>query len=129
MTTDPPDRTSDAAVQPARGGSLVDRTATFLLFLPFGFAAIALFQVGAVVAMPADVCGSDGVACDFAVISAGARVASWAPLGLLILAILAATHRLVRQRIAFWIPLLGLAAVIGVVLLAGGLVDSAITRP
>lgn len=111
-----------------RGWTLVDRALTLVLLLVLGVIAVVLLRIGALVGLSADVCGSRGVACDFAVIDAGALTARFAPLGVLIVAILVAAHRLVRQRVASWVPLLGIGAVVGVVLLAGRLVESAITR-
>jgi uncharacterized BrkB/YihY/UPF0761 family membrane protein len=90
--------------------------AVLLLVLLVVLAAVAGFA-GAFLAMASDPCGS-GVACREEQLSAGVLVAMLGPAVVTVVAIASVIERLVRGRLAFWPPLVGMA--VAVLVWAGG---------
>jgi hypothetical protein len=124
-----PAKTPEAAERPRRSGWLVaDSAVTVLAMVLLGAAALALIPFGGLIGMQSDACGDVGVSCDYGVITAGAIIASWGPLALLLVAIPLTLRRMTRNRVACFIPLLGLPGVYGVLLIADAVVGSGIHR-
>lgn len=91
--------------RPARRGWDLVITVVLLVLLPL--AALACSYAGFFLAFASDACGS--VTCDYGVMNFGLWFAVLAPWVVLLLTVVVAIIRLVRHRIAFWVPLAGIA--------------------
>jgi archaellum biogenesis protein FlaJ (TadC family) len=85
-----------------------DLVLTITLLVVLVAAAAVLELAGAFLVMASDSCGGSG-ACRTDQLSAGVFVAVFGPAVVAIIAVAAAVLRLVRARLAFWVPLVGLA--------------------
>ena len=90
--------------------------AIVLLVLLVCLAAIAAYA-GVFLVMASDSCGSSTV-CNEERLSAGVFVAAAGPAVVTVVAIVSVIERLVRARLAFWPPLVGMA--VAVLVWAGG---------
>lgn len=95
---------------PARVGDIV-ASSILLVVGAIGFAALAF--VSLFLAMVSDGCGS-GADCDFGVMTAGYFVALVAPPVIFVAAAVWTIIRLVRRRIAWWLPIVGSLAALAV---------------
>ena len=99
-----------AAVRPAR--RTWDVVLSIALLVVLIALALLLGFAGAFLVMASDSCGS-GTVCDEAKLSGGVLVAMLGPAVVTLIAIGSVVERLIRARLAFWPPLVG----IGVALL------------
>ncbi|MFD4421746.1 hypothetical protein ACFWN7_09610 [Agromyces sp. NPDC058484] len=83
-----------------------------LLVIMIGVALLASF-LSFFLAFAGDPCGS-GITCDYDRMGAGMLIAMIGPIAAALLALIAAVIVLVRTRIAFWIPLVGVVLAVGV---------------
>ena len=88
-----------------------------------GLCVITTF-IGMFSAIASDGCYDN--ACNETVMEAGYYTALLAPWAVAVLAIVFTVIRLVRRKIAFWIPLVGMAGAIGALLLGLGLVSASL---
>ena len=113
-----PDRTPRAKTPDARERAAAPRRrhvwdlvlAIVLLVVLAGAAALASY-LGIFLAFASDSCGTGS--CDLEAMSIGIWVAITAPWAVFVIALVVAIVLIVVRRIAFWVPLLGLAMVLG----------------
>ncbi len=86
-------------------------------------AAVVLGFAGAFLVMASDSCGASTV-CDESRLSGGVLVAMLGPAVVALVAIASVVERLVRRRLAFWPPIVGL--VVAVLVWAGGTAPGAL---
>ena len=87
------------------------------LLVVLAAAAVVLGFAGAFLVMASDSCGSS-VACRTDQLSAGVFVAVLGPAVVTVVAIASVVERLIRARLAFWAPLVGIA--VAILVWAGG---------
>ncbi len=130
--TDAPDAPDAPAAPPApvaptrRPRRVWDLVLTILLLVVYlGVTAIGSF-LGVFLAFASDSCGASSV-CNVDQIGTGMTVAVygvWAPV---LIVLIVAIVLLVRRRLAFWVPLVGIALTIAIVVLGGALVFGAVS--
>jgi uncharacterized BrkB/YihY/UPF0761 family membrane protein len=113
----------EPAARPARRGWDLALTIVFLVLLPL--AALACSYAGFFLAFAADACGS--VDCDYGVMNVGLWSAVIAPWVVLLVAVVIAIVRLVRHRITFWVPLVGIVVMAATWFVAAAIVSAGIT--
>ena len=84
--------------------------AVALLVVLIAVAAVLGFA-GAFLVMAGDSCGS-GTACDEAQLSGGVLIAMLGPAVVAVVAIASVVERLIRARLAFWPPLVGIGVAV-----------------
>lgn len=87
------------------------------------FGAAAFFSL--FYAMASDPCGS-GTACDTGKIGQAFFLTDAVGLAVLLAASTAAVVLMLRRRVAFWVPVVGIAAQVGLVALSFGLLDQVV---
>jgi len=81
-----------------------------LLVLLAAFALVASY-LGLFIGLVSDACSAD--TCDFELITWGVGVALISPWVILVITLVFAIIQLVRRRLAFWIPLVAAALIVG----------------
>jgi hypothetical protein len=112
----------------ARRWRQVDVIAAVLLSVVLAVLSALMVQFGVIVAAPADVCGGDGIRCDFARIDGAVLATRLIPAVLLVLTLAVTVFRVRRRRTVLFVPFIGLAGVVGTFYVAFAVVDGAITR-
>ncbi|WP_431795085.1 hypothetical protein [Microbacterium enclense] len=107
---------------PRRGWDLV-LTVVLLVLLPL--AALACSYAGFFLAFASDACGP--VTCNYDVMNAGLWFAVIAPWVVLLLALVVAIIRLVRHRITFWVPLVGIVLMAATWFIAAAIVGAGVS--
>lgn len=110
MTALDPDR-------PARVRRVWDLVLTIALLVGMLASAVVASLGGVFLVFVTDSCGSVG-RCNDAAVTAGVLTGAVGPLVVAAVAVLVAVVRLVRRRIAFWVPIVGSAVI--VLVLGGG---------
>ncbi|MCC4250081.1 MULTISPECIES: hypothetical protein [Microbacterium] len=105
--------------RPARRGWDLALTIALLVLLPL--AALACSYAGFFLAFASDACAS--VDCDENVMNMGLWFAVIAPWVVMLLAVVAAIVRLVRHRVAFWVPLVGVVVMASTWFVAAAIVS------
>lgn len=88
-----------------------DVTITIILLVLAAGLALIVSYLGFFLGMVSDPCGESD--CDFGVIEAGILVAVGLPWVVMLAAVVTAVFLLVRRRIAFWVPLVAAALIVG----------------
>ena len=109
--------------RPTRRGWDLALTIILLVLLPL--TALACSYAGFFLAFASDACGS--VRCDYAVMNFGLWFAVIAPWAVLLLAVIAAIVRLVRHRITFWVPLVGIVVMAATWFVAAAIVSAGVS--
>jgi hypothetical protein len=118
----------EASAPPKRPVIVWDLVLTIvLLVVMVGLALLASF-LSFFLAFASDSCGAS-VTCDTDRIAAGMLVAMIGPLAVAVLALIAAVVVLVLRRMAFWIPIVGIALVVGVFVGGAALTASGVPSP
>jgi hypothetical protein len=113
----PPDRYRTLQPEPvpaaahARGVRVWDVAVTVVLLVLLTLFALGASYLGLIIGFVSDACGPG--TCDFGLINAGVWVALLSPWVVLLLAVVLAIVQLVRHRLAFWIPLVAAALIVG----------------
>lgn len=89
-----------------------DIVVTVILLVGLGFLAMTASFYGLFLGMVSDGCGS-GSNCNFDIIGMGVIVAVVLPWVVLLAAVIVAIIRLVRRKLAFWIPLAAAPLIVG----------------
>ncbi len=87
--------------------------------------ALAASYAGVVLASAARVCGAQ--ACDAGLMNLGFWIAVIAPWVILVVGLVVAIIRLVRHRLAFWVPLVAILSMVAVWFIAAALVGAGLT--
>ncbi len=95
------------------GRGVWDLVLTVVLGLLLLAAAAVGALLGLLLALVGDSCGAS-VQCSTGQLTAGVVVAAAGPAVVAVIAIIVLVRRLVRRRLAFWVPLVGLAAAVAV---------------
>lgn len=109
--------------RPARRGWDLALTIVLLVLLPL--AALACSYAGFFLTFAADACGS--VTCDESVMNVGLWFAVLAPWVVLLAVVVVAIVRLVRHRITFWVPLVGIVLMAATWFVAAAIVSAGIS--
>jgi len=109
--------------RPARRGWDLVITVVLLVLLPL--AALAGSYAGFFLAFASDACGS--VTCDYGVMNVGLWFAVVAPWVVLLLTVVVAIIRLVRHRVAFWVPLAGIVLMGAMWFVAAAIVSAGVS--
>jgi hypothetical protein len=120
-----------AAPEPAPGKRPIivwDLVLTIVLLVLMVCAAVLASFLSFFLAFAGDSCGASAV-CDYDRIAAGMLVAMIGPLVVGLLAVVAAVIVLVLKRIAFWIPLVGIALIVAVFVGGVALTASGVSAP
>ncbi|GAA2750986.1 hypothetical protein GCM10009869_12990 [Amnibacterium kyonggiense] len=96
-----------------------------LLVVLVALAAVLGFA-GAFLVMASDSCGASGT-CRTEVLSAGVFIAMLGPAAVAVVAIASVVERLIRARLAFWPPLVGIGTAVLVWIGGAALTFSAVT--
>lgn len=116
-------------LQPERAGRPVkvwDVAVTVVLLVLLTLFALAACYAGFFLALASDACSAD--TCDFAVMNIGFWVAVVSPWVLLLIAVASAIVLLVTRRVAFWIPLVAAALMVGMWFVGAAFVGMGIGR-
>jgi len=76
---------------------------------------LAAFSFGAINAG----CQTTETGCNAGVVAIGQQLCTWGPIALAVITVPLAIFRVLRRRIAFWVPLLGGALMVGVFFVGG----------
>ena len=76
---------------------------------------LAAFSLGTINAG----CQTTEAGCDVQLVSLGQQLCTWGPVVIAVISVPFAIVRVLRRRIAFWVPLLGGVLMVGVFLLGG----------
>ena len=106
--------------RPARRGWDLALTIVFLVLLPL--AALACSYAGFLLAFASDACGT--MRCEYGVMNFGLWFAVISPWVVLLIAVVIAIVRLVRHRIAFWVPLVGIVLMAAMWFIAAAIVSA-----
>lgn len=109
--------------QPHRRGWDLALTVVLLLLLPL--LAVACSYAGLLLAFASDACGA--IPCDDGLVNVGLWSAVIAPWGVLLVTVVVAIVRLVRRRLAFWVPLAGSVLMIAVWFVAAAIVGAGVS--
>jgi hypothetical protein len=113
-------------VAPAKRPVIVwDVVVTIVLLVVMAGLAFLLLFFAFFLAFAGDSCGASS-ACDFDRMGTGMLVAMLLPMVVAVVALIAAIIMLVLKRIAFWIPLVGIALMIGAFALGAWITTSAV---
>lgn len=99
------------APEPARKVKIWDVALTVVLLVALTLFTLAASFAARIIGMVSDACGPG--TCDFGLIHLGVWVALLSPWVLLLLAVALAVVQLVRHRVAFWVPLVAAALMVG----------------
>lgn len=109
----------------ARRAKVWDVALTVVFLVAVTLFALAASSAGFFFVTASEVCA--GQACDYTLMNIGYWVAVISPWVLLLLAVVFAIIRLVRHRIAFWIPLVSAALMVGMWFVGAAFVGAGIT--
>lgn len=109
--------------RPARRAWDLVLTIALLVLLPL--AALACSYAGFFLAFASDACGS--MTCNFGLMNVGFWFAVIAPWVVLLLAVVLAIVRLVRHRVSFWVPLVGVVAMAATWFVAAAIVSAGVS--
>ncbi len=112
----------EPAARPVRGWD-VALTIVLLVLLPL--LALAASYAGVLLAYASDACGS--VACNTDLMNIGFWSAVISPWGILLIGVTVAIVRLVRHRLAFWVPLVTMVAIVAAWFVAAALVGAGVS--
>ncbi len=110
---------------PAPRSRPLDVTVTILELLVLAMGALVASFFGLFLGMVSDGCGGS-VQCDTGRIGAGVLVAAGSPWVVLLIATCWSTVRMVRRRVAFWVPLLAVPVWAGLLALGVALAVSGV---
>lgn len=114
------------SVAPARRPVIVwDLVLTIVLLVLMAGLGFVLFFFSFFLAFASDSCGASST-CDTDLIATGMIVAMIVPIGVGVLALVAAIVVLVLKRIAFWIPIVGMALMVGGFVLGAAIAGSGV---
>lgn len=99
-----------------------DLALTIVLLVAMAAVAVVAALAGVFLVFVTDSCGTVG-RCNDAVVTSGVLTGAIGPLLVALIAIAVAVVRLVRRRLAFWVPVVGFAVIVAV-LAAGYLLTS-----
>ncbi|MDU0367944.1 DUF6264 family protein [Microbacterium sp. KSW4-17] len=102
-----------------------DVATTIVLLVLLPLLALAASYAGVVLASAARVCGAQ--ACDAGLMNLGFWIAVIAPWVILVVGLVVAIIRLVRHRLAFWVPLVAILSMVAVWFIAAALVGAGLT--
>lgn len=102
-----------------------DLALTIVLLVLLPLAALACSYAGFFLAFASDACGS--TTCDFGIMNVGLWFAVIAPWVVLLLAVVASIVRLVRHRVTFWVPLVGIVAMVATWFVAAAIVSAGVS--
>ncbi|MBM7502633.1 hypothetical protein JOD46_000090 [Agromyces aurantiacus] len=114
--------TSAPAKRPVIVWDLVLTIVLLVLMAGLGF---VLFFFSFFLAFASDSCGASSV-CDTDLIATGMLVAMTLPIGVGVLALVAAIIVLVLRRVAFWIPIVGVVLMVGAFLLGAAIATAGV---
>jgi hypothetical protein len=109
----------------ARQGRTWDTVLTVVLLVLLPLLAVAATYAGALLTLATDACVS--TTCDPGLMNTGFWMAVIAPWAILLLAVVVAVVRLVRRRLAFWVPLAATAAMVVFWFIAAALVGAGVS--
>lgn len=109
--------------RPSRRGWDLVLSIVLLMLVPF--AALAATYAGLFLAFAADACGAQ--TCDTGLMNIGFWMAVIAPWGILVVAVVVTIVRLVRHRVAFWVPLVAIVAMVVVWFIAAAFVGAGVS--
>lgn len=114
------------SVAPAKRRVIVwDLVVTIVLLLLMAALGFVLFFFSFFLAFASDSCGASST-CDTNLIATGMLVAMILPIGVGVLALIAAIIVLVLKRIAFWIPIAGMLLMVGAFALGAAIATSGV---
>lgn len=102
-----------------------DVATTIVLLVLLPLLALAASYAGVVLASAARACGAQ--ACDAGLMNLGFWIAVIAPWVILVVGLVVAIIRLVRHRLAFWVPLVAILSMVAVWFIAAALVGAGLT--
>ncbi|WP_147424033.1 DUF6264 family protein [Microbacterium sp. AG1240] len=103
-----------------------DVALTVVLLVLLTLFALAASYAGFLLAGASDACAT--VSCDVETMNVGLWFGVISPWAVLLLSVVAAVVRLVRQRLAFWVPLAGAALMVALWFVAAAIVGSAVRQ-
>ncbi len=103
-----------------------DVALTVALLVLLTLFALAASYAGFLLAMASDACAT--VSCDVETMNVGLWFGVISPWAVLLLSVVAAVVLLVRQRLAFWVPLAGAALMVALWFVAAAIVGSAVRQ-
>lgn len=109
-----------------RKGKAWDVALTIVLLVLLPLAALAVSTLSYFLAMASDMCIAG--TCDMGVLNTGVWFAIISPWVILVLTLVVAIIRLVRHRLAFWVPLTGAALMVAMFFVGFAIVGAAIQR-
>lgn len=98
-------------------------TVVLLVLLPL--LALAATYAGVLLAFAADACGAQ--TCDTGLMNLGFWIAVIAPWVILTIGVVVAIVRLVRHRLAFWVPLVAIASMVAAWFVAAAFVGAGVS--
>jgi uncharacterized membrane protein (DUF485 family) len=117
-------RTLQPERAPRRGVRVWDVALTIVLLVLLTLFALAASYAGSFLALASDACTAG--TCDGGLMNAGLWFGVLSPWGVLLLGVALAVVLLVKQRIAFWVPLAGAALMVGLWFVGAAIVGAAI---
>lgn len=122
----PPDAFRTLRPEPRRGGLRVwDVALTVVLLVLLPLAALAATSAGLLFTAAGDSCFL--ASCDLGLVNFGLWFAVIAPWAALVIGVTAAIVRLVRHRIAFWVPLLTVIGMVALWFVAAAIVGAGVS--
>ncbi|THG29527.1 DUF6264 family protein [Naasia lichenicola] len=108
--------------EPRKAWDLAIAIVLLVLLLPIDF---LISYAGAFLAFASDSCTAD--TCSTGQLSAGVIVALTGPTVVLLIGLVVAIIRIVRRRLAFWVPIVALAGMIGIWAIGAALVFTSVS--
>lgn len=108
-----------------RAGRPWDVAITIALLVLLPLLALGASYAGVLLAFASDACS--GAACDTDLMNAGFWIAVVSPWVVLVIGVIVAIIRLVRHRLAFWVPLVAAVAMVAVWFVAAALVGAGVS--
>ncbi len=102
-----------------------DTALTIVLLVLLPLLALAASYAGVLLVFAADACGS--IRCDTALMNTGFWMAVISPWVVLLIGVVISIVRLVRHRLAFWVPLVTIACIAAVWFVAAALVGAGVS--
>jgi len=102
-----------------------DVALTIVLLVLLPLLALVATYAGVVLASAAQACATQS--CDAGIMNTGFWTAVIAPWVILVIGVVAAIVRLVRHRLAFWVPLVAIATMVAVWFVAAALVGAGLS--
>ncbi|MDR6692070.1 sterol desaturase/sphingolipid hydroxylase (fatty acid hydroxylase superfamily) [Microbacterium sp. 1154] len=102
-----------------------DVALTIVLLVLLPLLALAASYAGVLLAYAADACGS--TTCNTGLMNIGFWTAVVSPWVVLLVGVIVAIVRLVRHRLAFWVPLVTIVAIVAVWFIAAALVGAGVS--